>query len=71
MTVEELKRCDQPFISAYTAAKILQTDPEEIRLKCRSGMDVGYKYEVRGQRRPTVRISRKSFLNYLEELQVI
>lgn len=70
-TIDDLRSSTDPFIAPTVAGKFLRRNPAEIRLRCQHGENIGFRYEMHGTRKPVVKISRKSFINYLEELQIV
>lgn len=67
MTMEEVKRLDDAFITPVMAASFLKCNPHELRLKARQMPEaLGFPVCCIGNR---VKIPRKPFLAFLGELE--
>lgn len=65
MTLDDLKRMDDAFITPKVAAKVLRCDPHLIRVQARNHPEqLGFKFSIIGNR---VKIPRLAFIRFLEE----
>lgn len=66
MTLEQIKRSNQPLLTPADVAEALGSNPQTIRLAARQGT-LGFPCIIYGTR---VRIPRKPFLEFLGEVPV-